>query len=87
MNDTKLRAECLKAAARLATSPHDLLRVALAFEAYAFCGYSTGIEMLKPNFGIPQDQPAPAAVPAQQSQGDASGGTWLDPLPNAIRYH
>lgn len=87
MNDTKLRAECLKAAARLATSPHDLLRVALAFEAYALCGYSTGIEMLKPNFGIPQDQPAPVAAPTQQGQGSDAEGTWLDPLPNAIRFH
>ena len=87
MNDTKLRAECLKAAARLASSPTDLLRVALAFEAYALCGYSTGIEMLKPNFGIPQDQPATAAAPTQQSQSDTAEGIWLDPLPNAIRFH
>ena len=87
MDDTKLRAECLKAAARLATSPSDLLRVALAFEAYALCGYSTGIEMLKPNFGIPQDPPAPVAVPTQQGQGGDAEGIWLDPLPNAIRFH
>ena len=87
MNDTKLRAECLKAAARLATSPHDLLRLAVAFEAYTQYGYNTGIDMLKPNFGIPQDQPAPVAAPTQQSQVDASEGIWLDPLPNAVRYH
>ena len=87
MDDTKLRAECLKAAARLASTPHDLLRIAISFEAYAQYGYNTGIEMLKPNFGIPQDQPAPATAPTEPSEGNASEGLWLDPLPNAIRYH
>jgi hypothetical protein len=70
MDDIALRIACLKAASRLAGSPAEVLRIALAFECYAIGGYNLGASMLQTG-SMPLSEPAPAtsvssAAPASE---------------------
>ena len=62
MQDTKLRAECLKAAAKFATSASEVLRLSWAFECYAVLGYNNGYAALYSEAPVPStakaDEPA-----------------------------
>lgn len=63
MQDTKLRAECLKAAAKFATSASEVLRLSWVFECYAVLGYNSGYAALLTG---PTQEVAQADEPAKE---------------------
>ena len=57
MEDVRLRLKCLQLAMGMTYDPASALRLSLAFEGYAICGFNVGMGML----ANPPTEPIPAA--------------------------